>query len=68
MSRMDNLTTPAWAIVAVVLNKTLPPDLALFDLAVNPAALWEEQPTRIEGHDASIMHGILPLTHRAASC
>ena len=41
-SRMDNPTTPASAIVAAVLNKTLPPDLIVFDLTVDPPALCEE--------------------------
>jgi hypothetical protein len=36
---MGNLTTPASATVAAVLNETLPPDLTLFDLAVDPPAL-----------------------------
>ena len=39
VSRMGNLTTPASAIVAAVLNKTFPPDLTLFDLAIDPPAL-----------------------------
>jgi hypothetical protein len=49
VSRMDNQTTPAPAIVAAVLNETLPPHLTLFDLAVEPPALWEEHRSRIEG-------------------
>ena len=48
VSRMVNLTTLAPDIVAVILDETLPPDLTLFDLAVDPAALWEEQWRRIE--------------------
>jgi len=40
---MANLTTLAPDIVAAILDETLPPDLTLFDLAVDPPALWEEQ-------------------------
>ena len=49
VSRMVNLTTLAPDIVAAILDETLPPDLTLFDLAVDPPALWEEQRNRIEG-------------------
>ena len=38
VSRMDNLTTPASAIIAAVLNETLPPDLTLFDLVCHRRA------------------------------
>jgi hypothetical protein len=43
VSRMVNLTTLAPDIVAVILDDTLPPVLTLFDFAVDPPALWEEQ-------------------------
>ena len=48
-SRMVNLTTLAPEIVAAILDEPLRPDLTLFDLAVDPPALWEEQRNRIEG-------------------
>jgi hypothetical protein len=47
VSRMINLTTLAPDIVAAILDEKLPPALTLFDLAVDPPALWEEQPARI---------------------
>ena len=43
VSRMVNLTILAPDIVAAILDETLPPDLTLLDLAVNPPTLWEEQ-------------------------
>jgi hypothetical protein len=43
VSRMVNLTTLAPHIVAAILDETMPPDLTLFELAVDPPALWEEQ-------------------------
>jgi hypothetical protein len=43
VSRMFNLTTLAPDIVAPILDEVLPSDLTLFELAVDPAALWEEQ-------------------------
>ncbi len=46
-SRMVNLTTLAPDIVATVLNETLPPNLTLLDLAVDPQALSEVQTPRI---------------------
>jgi len=30
-------------IVAAILDETLPPELTLFELAVDPHALWEER-------------------------
>jgi hypothetical protein len=48
VSRMVNLTTLAPDIVAVILDDTLPPDLTLFDFAVDPPALWEEQWLRVD--------------------
>ena len=47
VSRMVNLTTLAPDIVAAILDEAVPPDLTLFDLAVDPPALWEEQRWRI---------------------
>jgi hypothetical protein len=43
VSRMVNLTTLAPDIVAAILDETLPPEATLFDLAVDPPALWKEQ-------------------------
>lgn len=48
VSRMVNLTTLAPDIVAAILDDTLPPNLTLFDLAVEPPALWEEQRKRLK--------------------
>ncbi len=45
VSRMVNLTTLAPDIVAAILDETLPLDLTLFELAVDPPALWEERST-----------------------
>jgi hypothetical protein len=47
VSRMVNLTALAPEIVAAILDETLPADVTLFDLAVDPSALWEEQRRRI---------------------
>ena len=47
VSRMVNLTTLAPDIVAAILDDGLPNNITLFDLAVDPPALWEEQRTRI---------------------
>jgi len=47
VSRMVNLTTLATDIVAAILDDALPDHITLFDLAVDPPALWEEQRTRI---------------------
>lgn len=47
VSRIVNLTTLAPDIVAAILDETLSPDLTLFELAVEPPALWEEQRGRI---------------------
>ena len=41
--RMVNLTTLAPDIVAAILDDTLPNHITLFDLAVDPPALWDEQ-------------------------
>lgn len=47
VSRMVNLTTLAPDIVAAILDDTLPDHITLFDLAVDPPALWEEQRARV---------------------
>lgn len=43
VSRMVNLTTLAPDIVAAIFDETLPPELTLFELAVEPPIMWEEQ-------------------------
>ena len=43
VSRMVNLTTLAPDIVAAILDDALPNHITLFDLAVDPSLLWEEQ-------------------------
>ena len=43
VSRMVNLTSLAPDIVAAVLDDTLPSHITLFNIAVDPPALWEEQ-------------------------
>ena len=48
VSRMVNLTTLAPDIVAAILDETLPPDVTMFDLAVDPPALWEERRGRVD--------------------
>lgn len=47
VSRMVNLTTLAPDIVAAILDDAMPNHVTLFDLAVDPPALWEEQRERI---------------------
>lgn len=47
VSRMVNLTTLAPDIAAAILDDTLPNHITLFDLAVDPQALWDEQRERI---------------------
>ena len=47
VSRMVNLTTLAPDIVAAILDDTMPNHVTLFDLAVDPPALWDEQRERI---------------------
>lgn len=49
ISRMVNLTTLAPEIVAAILDDTLPDHITLFELAVNPALLWDEQFKRVFG-------------------
>lgn len=48
VSRMVNLTMLAPDIVAAILDDELPNNITLFDLAVDPPALWEEQRERIK--------------------
>jgi hypothetical protein len=43
VSRMVNLTTLSPDIVAAILDDALPNEITLFDLAVDPPAVWEEQ-------------------------
>lgn len=47
VSRMVNLTNLAPDIVDAILLGALPDHLTLFDIAVDPPALWEEQRVRI---------------------
>lgn len=47
VSRMVNLTMLAPDIVAAILSDDLHDHLTLFDLAVDPALLWDEQRSRI---------------------
>jgi len=47
VSRMVNLTTLAPDIVAAILDDALPNHITLFNLAVDPPALWEEQRGRL---------------------
>lgn len=48
VSRMVNLTTLSPDIVAAILDDELPNHITLFDLAVDPPAMWEEQRERIK--------------------
>ena len=47
VSRMVNLTTPAPDIAAAILDDEMPNHVTLFDLAVDPPTLWEEQRQRV---------------------
>jgi hypothetical protein len=47
VSRMMNLTVLAPDIVEAILDDTLPDNLTLFDIAVDPLALWDEQRDRL---------------------
>lgn len=47
VSRMLNLTTLAPDIVAAILDDALPNHLTLFEIAVDPPALWEAQRARM---------------------
>lgn len=48
VSRMVNLTTLAPDIVAAILDDALPDHITLFDLAVDPPALWDQQRARLK--------------------
>ena len=50
VSRMVNLTTLAPDIVDAILQNALPDHITLFDLAVDPPALWEKQRRRVGHH------------------
>jgi hypothetical protein len=43
VARFLNLTTLAPEIVAAILDETLPEDVTLADLSLNPAVVWEVQ-------------------------
>lgn len=47
VSRMVNLTTLAPDIVEAILLNALPDNLTLFDIAVDPPALWSDQRAQI---------------------
>ncbi|KRH78588.1 hypothetical protein FERRO_15790 [Ferrovum sp. JA12] len=47
VSRMINLTLLSPWTVAAILDDTLPNHITLFDLAVDPPALWDEQRDRV---------------------
>ena len=47
VSRMVNLTTLAPDIVAAILDDALPNHITLFDLAVDPPVVWDEQRQRV---------------------
>jgi hypothetical protein len=47
VGRTLNLTTLAPDIVAAILDDTLPSEVTLLDLTINPPVLWEEQRGRI---------------------
>lgn len=49
VSRMVNLTILAPDTVAAILDDALPNHITLFDLAVDPPALWEAQRNSIAG-------------------
>ena len=48
VNRMINLATLAPNIVAAILDDALLNHITLFNLAVDPSALWEEQRERIK--------------------
>lgn len=48
VSRMVNLTLLAPDIVHATLEDTLPEHITLFDLAVDPPVLWDEQRARLQ--------------------
>lgn len=53
VSHMANLTAFAPDIVAVILDDALPNHITLFDLAVDPPVLWEEQREQIKCSSAT---------------
>jgi len=62
VSRMVNLTTLAPDIVAAILDDALPSYVTLFELAVDPPVLWEEQRARLtERQGAGAGLEVLPL-------
>ncbi len=52
VSRMINLMCLAPDIVAAILDDTLPDHVTLFDLAVDPPRLWEEQRFQVYCHSS----------------
>ena len=62
VSRMVNLTTLAPDIVAAILDDALPNHITLFDLAVDPPALWADQWIRVRSATAC------PTGRTAARC
>ena len=48
VSRMVNLTALPPDIIAAIPDDTLPNQTTLFDLAVDPPALWDEQRERVK--------------------
>lgn len=53
VSRMVNLTTLAPDIVAAILDDAMPNHVTLFDLAVDPPALWDKQRERLRSVPAT---------------
>ena len=53
VSRMVNLTVLAPDIVAAILDDSLPNHITLFDLAVDPPALWDEQRAELGERDGA---------------
>lgn len=47
VARFVNLTTLAPDIVAAILDETLPENVTLADLGINPPLVWEEQRLRL---------------------
>ena len=56
-SREWSLTTLAPDIGAAILDDALPNDITLFELAADPAALWEEQWERVRLGSAGFCQG-----------
>lgn len=53
VSRMVNFTLLAPDIVSAILDNTLPAAITLFDLAVDPPLLWQDQRHRLASIQAS---------------